>query len=141
MGAGYAKGFRGQPHPLSNLRPGLIMKSKTIAAVAAAAALLLSVSVASVAEATTYELVDQTFRTQCGAFPACPVTGSLTGTITTDGTFGVGLSPSIITGWNFWLDDGLHPAANLTSSNSFITYNFSNLLSATRHELDFNFSP
>jgi hypothetical protein len=54
---------------------------------------------------------------------------------------GVGLSPSIITGWDFFLNDGTNPVVNLTSANSFITSNFSDLLSATLTELDFNFSP
>src|SRR5664279_3567940 len=96
--------------------------------------------VASPAKATIYNVLDQSFKTQCNTFPACPITGSLTGTITTDGTVGVGLSPSIITGWNFFLNDGTNPVVNLITANSFITYNFSNLLSATPSELDFNFS-
>jgi PEP-CTERM motif len=76
---------------------------------------------------------------QC--FPNCSSFGSLTGTITTDGTVGVGLSPSIIIGWNLLLNDAVDPVANLTNANSFIGYNFSNLLSATQSQLLFDFSP
>ena len=97
----------------------------------------------SPAKATTiYTVAGEPFKTQtgCSFFPACPITGSLTGTITTNGTTGTGLSPAIITGWDFFLNDGTDPVVNLTSANSFITSNFSDLLSATLSELDFNFS-
>ena len=74
---------------------------------------------------------------QC--IPNCSAFGSLIGTITTDGTIGVGLAPTIVAGWNLVLNDGTN-VANLTSENSFITSNFTDLLSATPTELSFNFS-
>jgi hypothetical protein len=93
----------------------------------------------SPAEATIYN-VNETLRTQCPLFPDCPSTGALTGTLTTDGTFGAGHSPSIITDWNLSIGDGLHTAV-LTNANSAKTTNISDLLFATPKELDFDFSP
>jgi hypothetical protein len=104
------------------------------------AVFLLPVAVSSVkATAITYSVDEVGLQSQ-QCFPNCSSFGSLTGTITTDGTVGVGLSPSIIIGWNLLLNDAVD-AANLTNANSFISYNFSNLLSATQSELAFDFSP
>jgi hypothetical protein len=111
-------------------------------AAAVLAGLMASAAPTGATTYTTYNVVEQAFRTECvGGYPNCPVTGFLAGTITTNGAFGVGLSPSIIVGWDLSLNDGVHPTAHLTGANSFITYNFSDLLSATPDELDFNFSP
>jgi hypothetical protein len=119
------------------------MKVKLLG-LAATFAWLVGMASAAVANSITYTVLDQAFiaQSQCSFFPACPITGgaSLTGTITTNGTIGVGLSPSIITGWNFLLNDGTNPVVNLTSANSSITYNFSDLLSATPSDLAFNFA-
>ena len=71
----------------------------------------------------TYNLVEQAFVSQQTGL----ITGTLTGTITTDGSLGVGLSPSIITGWIFLLNDGADPTTNLITGNSFVTFNFSDL--------------
>ena len=95
------------------------------------------------AEATVYDVLAQTYVSQQTGL----VTGSLTGTITTDGTIGVGLSTSIVTGWNFFINDGTNPVVNLTTVNSLMTYTSAygtpplpnNLLSATPTELDLNF--
>jgi hypothetical protein len=110
-----------------------------IAAIVTCWALLVGF-VISPANATTYGVDEVGLPFQCSTYPACTL-GSLTGTITTNGTFGTGLSPSIITGWNLILNDGTNPSVNLTTANSFITFNFTNLLSATPAELAFNFSP
>jgi hypothetical protein len=101
--------------------------------------LFLAVLGFSPAHAITYDVNVVGLQAQ-ECFPNCASFGSLTGTITTDGTLGIGLSPSIITGWNFSLSDGVN-TIGLATANSFITYNFSDLLSATPIELDFNFSP
>ena len=103
------------------------------------AVVVLSNAVSS-AEATpiTYTLNEGGLQAQT-CLPSCSSFGSLTGTITTDGTIGAGLGPSIITGWNLVLNDGTN-VVNLTSGNSFITSNFTNLFSATSSELNFNFS-
>jgi hypothetical protein len=59
---------------------------------------------------------------------------TLTGTITTDGTFGAGLEPSIITGWDFQLEDDTQKI-QLDKANSEITnftsFNITNLLTTT----------
>jgi hypothetical protein len=103
------------------------------------AAFLLSAVVSSAAATPiTYTVSEGGLQAQT-CFPNCSSFGSLTGTIKTDGTIGVGLSASIITGWNLLLNDGTN-LVNLTSANSFMTYNFSNLITATASELDFSFS-
>lgn len=91
------------------------------------------------AHAITYNVNIGGLQAQ-SCFPSCVSFGSLTGNITTDGTFGVGLSPSIITGWNLSVSDGVN-VVTLTTADSFVTYNFSDLLSATSTVLAFNFSP
>ena len=80
------------------------------------AVFLLSAAVSS-AEATaiTYTVNEGGLQAQT-CFPSCSNLGTLTGTITTDGTTGIGLGPSIITGWNFVLNDGTN-VVNLTSAN------------------------
>jgi hypothetical protein len=108
-------------------------------------AFLFSAAVSS-AEATaiTYTVNEGGLQAQT-CFPSCSSFGSLTGTITTDGTVGVGLGASIITGWNLYLNDGTN-LVNLTSANSLLSApagsmsNFPDLLSATSSELNFNFS-
>jgi hypothetical protein len=94
----------------------------------------------SPAQAITYDVNVTGLQSQL-CYPSCVTFGSLTGTITTDGTFGNSLSPSIITGWSFLLTDNIHIPVTLTTADSFITYNFSDLLSASPTELHFNFSP
>ena len=69
-------------------------------------------------------------------------TATLTGTITTDGTFGPALGPSIITGWDFLLNDGTH-TAEVNTSNSAISLLgccFSDRWAATPTDLSFNFA-
>lgn len=88
--------------------------------------------------ATTYTVNEGGLQSQ-QCLPNCSTFGSLTGTITTDGTKGSSLSFSIITGWNLFLNDGTNPV-NLNTTNSFMTSNASDLLSATPHVLSFDFS-
>jgi hypothetical protein len=101
--------------------------------------ILTSLFYQSPANATVYS-IDETGLQNQQCLPNCTTFGSLTGTVTTNGTFGVALSPPIITNWSFVLNDGVN-IATLTSSNSFVTYNFSNLLAASPSTLAFDFSP
>jgi hypothetical protein len=120
-----------------------MFQSKTFRVALVEAACLFGIALLAVglspAKAAIY-LVDQGDLQSQQCWPDCVSFGSLTGSITTDGTLGVGLSPSIITGWDLVLGDGVH-TASLTTENSQITGNFPNLLSATRRELLFDFSP
>jgi hypothetical protein len=103
-----------------------------------AAVLLAAVGSSAQATAIRYTVNEAGLQSQ-QCLPNCAVFGFLTGTITTDGTTGVGLGPSIITSWNLVLNDGTN-IVNLTSANSFITSNFSSLFSATPSDLSFDFS-
>lgn len=74
---------------------------------------------------------------QC--FPACSSFGSLAGTITTDGTLGTELSPSIIVGWNLSVSVGAQQTI-LTDANSSLAFNDPSLLTASSSALFFDFS-
>ena len=92
----------------------------------------------SSAQATTYNVNEAGFQSQ-ECFPNCSATASLTGTITTNGTIGTELSPSIITSWNLSIDVGTQHLI-LTNANSHLAYNDSGLLTTTTSVLYFDFS-
>jgi hypothetical protein len=103
-----------------------MFQSETFRVALVEAACLFGIALLAVglspAKAAIY-LVDQGDLQSQQCWPDCVSFGSLTGSITTDGTLGVGLSPSIITGWDLVLGDGVH-TASLTTENSQITGNF-----------------
>jgi len=70
-----------------------------------------------------------------------PLSDTVTGTITTDGTIGV-IQSSDILSWNLDLIDNLNPAYDvvLTPSNSGIVFDTGNGLTASATALSFNFS-
>jgi hypothetical protein len=110
------------------------MRSLPVFAAVLTCFLLASPALATIYHVTEVGLQDQ----QC--FPNCATTGSLRGTISTDGTIGSGLSPNIITAWSLAMDDGAHVAI-LNNVNSVVGYNFIGLLSASHKDLNFDFSP
>ena len=123
--------YNGSPKPSWE---GIMVKS--IAAVLVGATVLFG---PLPAEATIVYVMNETgFQSQL-CYPNCAATSSLTGTITTDGTIGVGLSPSIITSWNLSMDVGSQHTI-LTNANSSLAYNDSALLTATATSIDFDFS-
>jgi hypothetical protein len=66
-------------------------------------------------------------------------TATLTGSITTDGSVGNGLSPGIITGWSLSINVGA-TSTTLTNFNSSLGFNDSALLTASRRRLFFDFA-
>ena len=61
-------------------------------------------------------------------------TATLTGSITTDGSVGNGLSPGIITGWSLSMNVGA-TSTTLTNFNSSLVFNDNALLTATSLDL------
>jgi hypothetical protein len=97
-------------------------------------ALLLVWSSAQALPVTTYEVDISGLTLQNGTD-----TATLTGSITTDRRVGNGLSPGIITGWSLSINVGA-TSTTLTNFNSSLGFNDSALLTATPHDLSFDFA-
>ncbi len=104
------------------------------------AATLLGALTASSAQAYVYS-INQTSTTPEVAGELSPLSDTVSGTITTDGTTGI-LQPSDIVSYNLQLNDNLRPAydVDLTPANSGIVEDTGNGLSASATGLSFNFS-
>ena len=85
--------------------------------------------------------INQTSTTPEVAGELSPLSDTVSGTITTDGTLGV-LQSSDIVSYNLQLNDNLRPAydVDLTPANSGIVADIGNGLSASATGLSFNFS-
>jgi hypothetical protein len=85
--------------------------------------------------------INQTSTTPEVGGELSPLSDTIVGTITTDGTLGV-LQSSNILSWNLQLNDNLRPGydVDLTPANSGIWYDTGNGLTASATALSFNFS-
>ncbi len=108
---------------------------------AAIAALGLAVGVSTAARANIVYAINQTSTIPEVAGELSPLSDTILGTITTDGTIGV-LQTSNILGWNLQLNDNIRPeySVTLTPDNSGIWFNTGNGLSASATGLSFDFS-
>jgi hypothetical protein len=93
------------------------------------------------AQASTVYSIDQTSTTPEVSGELSPLSDTVSGTLTTDGTIGV-LQSSNVLSWNLLLTDNLRPAFNvdLTPANSGIWFDVGNGLTASATGLSFDFS-
>ncbi len=105
------------------------------------AATLWGAFTASSAQANIVYSINQTSTTPEVAGELSPLSDTVIGTITTDGTLGV-LQSSNILNYNLQLNDNLRPAydVDLTPANSGIVEDIGNGLSASTTGLSFDFS-
>ena len=108
---------------------------------AAVAALGAVAGMSTVAQANIVYNINQTSTTPEVGGELTPLSDTVIGTITTDGTIGV-LQASNILSWNLQLNDNLRPAydVTLTPANSGIWYDVGNGLTASATGLSFDFS-
>ncbi len=108
---------------------------------AATAALGVAVGMSTVAQANIVYTINQTSTTPEVGGELTPLSDTVIGTITTDGTLGVLQSNNILS-WNLQLNDNLRPAydVTLTPANSGIWYDVGNGLTASATALSFDFS-
>jgi len=108
---------------------------------AAIAAFGFAIGTSTVAQANIVYTINQTSTTPEVPGELSPLSDTVIGTITTDGTLGV-LQSSNILSYSLQLNDNLRPAydVTLTPANSGIWYDIGNGLSATATGLSFNFS-
>jgi hypothetical protein len=108
---------------------------------AAVAALGMAVGISTVAQASIVYTINQTSTTPEVGGELSPLSDTILGTITTDGTIGV-LQSSNILSWNLQLNDNFRPAfdVTLTPANSGIWFDTGNGLTASATGLSFDFS-
>jgi hypothetical protein len=108
---------------------------------AAIAALGMAVGMSTVARASIVYTINQTSTTPEVGGELSPLSDTVIGTLTTDGTIGV-LQSSNILSWNLQLNDNLRPAFDfdLTPANSGIWFDTGNGLTASATQLSFDFS-
>jgi hypothetical protein len=104
-------------------------------------AAVLAALTASSAQANIVYTIFQTSTIPEVAGELSPLSDTISGTITTDGTIGV-LQSNNILGWNLQLIDNLRPtySSNLTPANSGIWFDTGNGLTASATGLSFDFS-
>jgi hypothetical protein len=109
----------------------------SLGALGIAASLLASAP----AQANNVYSINQTSTTPEVSGELSPLSDTVSGTVTTDGTIGV-LQSSNILSWNLQLTDNFRPAFNvdLTPANSGIWFDTGNGLSASATGLSFDFS-
>ena len=105
------------------------------------AALGVAAGMSTVAQANIVYTINQTSTTPEVGGEFTPLSDTVIGTITTDGTIGV-IQSSNILDWNLQLNDNIRPIydVNLTPANSGIWFDTGNGLSASATGLSFNFS-
>jgi hypothetical protein len=93
------------------------------------------------AQADTVYTIDQSGTTAIVSGENSPLSGTVSGTITTNGTIGI-LQPGNILGWDLNLIDNFNAAddVTLTPLNSSLVEDVGNGLSASATDLSFNFS-
>ena len=108
---------------------------------AAIAALGVAVGMSTVAQASIVYAINQSSTTPEVAGELSPLSDTVIGTITTDGTLGVLLSSDILS-WNLQLNDNLRPAfdVDLTPANSGMWDDTDLGLTASATGLSFDFS-
>lgn len=108
---------------------------------AAVAALGVAVGMSTVAQANVVYAINQSSTTPEVGGELSPLSDTVLGTITTDGTIGV-LQTSNILSWDLHLNDNIRPAlsSHLTPANSGIWFDIGDALSASATGLSFDFS-
>jgi hypothetical protein len=116
------------------------MKTTSVWVARAAAALLSGLAISSAARADIVYTINQTSTVPEVANELSPLSDTVSGTITTDGTLGF-LQSSNIVSWNLTLNDNLRPVydVNLTPINSGIVTDTGNGLIAGSSGLSFDF--
>jgi hypothetical protein len=117
------------------------MKLRTMVTSLGALGLVAGLLASGPAQAGTVYSINQTSTTPEVSGELFPLSDTVSGTVTTDGTIGV-LQSSNILSWDLLLTDNLRPAydVDLTPANSGIWFDVGNGLSASPTGLSFNFS-
>ena len=112
--------------------------TKLLSAIAATG---LALGISTAAQANITYMINQSSTTPEVGGELSPLSDTVLGTITTDGTLGVLQSGNILS-WNLQLIDNFRPAfdVTLTPANSGIWFDIGNGLSATATGLSFDFS-
>jgi hypothetical protein len=127
-------------NPIARAPKGLIGRQLPLTVAVTAAWLAAAPWAAVPAQATVYT-INQSSTTPEVAGEDSPLSDTVSGSITTDGTLGI-LQSNNITSWNLNITDNLRPAFDvvLTPMNSGIVEDAGNGLTASATGLSFNFS-
>ena len=127
-------------NPIARAPKGLIGRQLPLTVAVTAAWLAAAPWAAVPAQATVYT-INQSSTTPEVAGEDSPLSDTVSGSITTDGTLGI-LQSNNITSWNLNITDNLRPAFDvvLTPMNSGIVEDAGNGLTTSATGLSFNFS-